>query len=303
MKMDGAKKESQLVGLMDELDNHARARDIVTKATGDKRHPGLESSDKTLDASSRPTVQSRHSTETYRADIDGLRALAILPVVAFHAFPEVIRGGFVGVDVFFVISGYLITRLIVEKLCVGVFSFNEFYSRRIKRIFPATIAVLVSCYIMGWYALMPSEYMQLGKHIAGGSGFISNFILWNESGYFDNASNTKPLLHMWSLGIEEQFYIIWPLVLYFVNKHKIRPEIIAILFFIFSFSLNILSVHNYPVAAFYSPGMRVWELSIGSILAIFTIKNRSALDVPYFLVATITRRRIKHDLLTRNPSH
>lgn len=148
----------------------------------------------------------------YRPDIDGLRAIAILSVVVFHAFPSWIKGGFIGVDVFFVISGFLISTIIFENLDKGTFSLTEFYARRIKRIFPALILVLVACFAFGWFALLADEYQQLGKHIAGGAAFISNFVLWDESGYFDNAADTKPLLHLWSLGVEEQFYIIWPLL-------------------------------------------------------------------------------------------
>jgi peptidoglycan/LPS O-acetylase OafA/YrhL len=148
----------------------------------------------------------------YRPDIDGLRAIAVLSVVAFHAFPEWITGGFIGVDIFFVISGYLISTILFENLEKGCFSFVDFYSRRIRRIFPALLLVLTSCYLAGWFTLLADEYMQLGKHMAGGASFLSNFFLWNESGYFDNIADTKPLLHLWSLGIEEQFYIFWPLM-------------------------------------------------------------------------------------------
>ena len=131
----------------------------------------------------------------YRKEIDGLRALAVIPVVLFHAGFNFFSGGYVGVDIFFVISGYLITTIIFEKLEKGVFSFSNFYARRVKRIFPALILVLFSSFIFGWFVLFPDEYKQLGKHIAGASGFVSNFILWGEEGYFDNASETKPLLH------------------------------------------------------------------------------------------------------------
>src|SRR5215831_15751110 len=147
----------------------------------------------------------------YRRDIDGLRAVAVLSVVAFHVFPNWMVGGFIGVDIFFVISGYLISTIIFENLDKDTFSFAQFYERRVKRIFPALILVLVSCFAFGWFILLPDEYKQLGKHTAGGTAFVANFVLWNESGYFDNAAETKPLLHLWSLGVEEQFYIVWPL--------------------------------------------------------------------------------------------
>jgi len=154
----------------------------------------------------------------YRPDIDGLRAIAVLAVVAFHAFPNYLKGGFIGVDVFFVISGYLISTIIFENLDKGTFSFFDFYARRIKRIFPALIVVFVTCFIFGWLELLADEFKQLGKHIAAGSSFISNIVFWNEAGYFDNAADTKPLLHLWSLGIEEQFYILWPILIWFSWK-------------------------------------------------------------------------------------
>jgi peptidoglycan/LPS O-acetylase OafA/YrhL len=155
--------------------------------------------------------------QQYRPDIDGLRALAVLAVLLFHAFPEFVPGGFIGVDVFFVISGFLISTIIFKALENNIFSFVDFYSRRIKRIFPALILVLVFCFIFGWFTLLAHEYMQLGKHISSGAGFISNLVLWNEAGYFDNDAITKPLLHLWSLGLEEQFYIVWPLLLWFAR--------------------------------------------------------------------------------------
>ena len=167
------------------------------------------------------SAQQPHlSHQKYRPDIDGLRAVAVLAVVAFHSFPSWVRGGFIGVDIFFVISGYLISTIIFENLDKGTFSFTEFYARRIKRIFPALLLVLIACFAFGWFALLADEYKQLGKHIAAGAGFISNFTLWNEAGYFDNSAETKPLLHLWSLGIEEQFYIVWPLLLWFAWKRK-----------------------------------------------------------------------------------
>jgi peptidoglycan/LPS O-acetylase OafA/YrhL len=120
----------------------------------------------------------------YRADIDGLRAIAVISVVMYHAFPSFFRGGFVGVDIFFVLSGYLISAIVLEKLHDGTFSFTEFFMRRIRRIFPALVLVLSLCLCFGWLALLPDDYKQLGKHTAGGAGFLSNFLFWKESGYF-----------------------------------------------------------------------------------------------------------------------
>jgi peptidoglycan/LPS O-acetylase OafA/YrhL len=220
--------------------------------------------------------QTDLSHPKYRADIDGLRAIAVLAVVAFHAFPNWLRGGFIGVDVFFVISGFLISTIIFENLDRGTFSFKEFYARRIKRIFPALILVLIACFAFGWFVLLADEYKQLGKHIAAGTGFVSNFVLWGEAGYFDNSAETKPLLHLWSLGIEEQFYIVWPFVLWFAWKRKFNLLTITIIVAIASFVLNIKGVKQDMVATFYSPQTRFWELLSGSLLAWFAIyKNNS----------------------------
>jgi peptidoglycan/LPS O-acetylase OafA/YrhL len=207
----------------------------------------------------------------YRADIDGLRAIAILSVVGFHAFPSLVRGGFIGVDMFFVISGFLISTIIFGSLDRNNFSFLEFYSRRIKRIFPALILVFSASYIFGWFELFADEYKQLGKHIAAGAGFVANFILWNENGYFDNTAESKPMLHLWSLGIEEQFYIVWPLLLWFAWKRKLNMLSITIAIGLISFALNIATVRTDAVAVFYSPQTRFWELLVGSVLAYITL--------------------------------
>jgi len=168
-----------------------------------------------------PSSEREHPVSLqYRTDIDGLRAIAVLFVIGYHAFPEWIKGGFIGVDVFFVISGYLITGIILSSLENENFSYTWFYTRRIKRIFPALILVLFACLGLGWLVLLPDEFAQLGKHTFAGSTFLANFVFWNESGYFDNAAATKPLLHLWSLGIEEQFYLLWPLALKKWQRHK-----------------------------------------------------------------------------------
>ena len=218
--------------------------------------------------------QAHLSHPKYRPDIDGLRAIAVLSVVAFHAFPSLVRGGFIGVDVFFVISGYLISTIIFENLDKGTFSFSEFYSRRIRRIFPALLLVLIACFAFGWFALLADEYKQLGKHIAAGAGFLSNFILWNEAGYFDNSAETKPLLHLWSLGIEEQFYIVWPLLLWFAWKRKFNLLTITVVVAVATFILNLKGVKQDMVATFYSPQTRFWELLSGSLLAWFTLYKK-----------------------------
>jgi len=166
------------------------------------------------------SVTNNLSHPKYRPDIDGLRAIAVLSVVIFHAFPKAIEGGFIGVDIFFVISGFLISTIIFENLEKRSFSFVEFYIRRIKRILPSLILVTLTSAVLGFFILLPDEYKQLGRHIYNGTTFTSNFLLLHEAGYFDNSSESKPLLHLWSLGVEEQFYIIWPLLLWIFWKTK-----------------------------------------------------------------------------------
>lgn len=207
----------------------------------------------------------------YRPDLDGLRAIAVLAVVGFHAFPDLITGGFIGVDIFFVISGFLISSIIFSNLEHENFSILEFYNRRIRRIFPALLVVMLVSLVFGWHALLATEYELLGKHIAGGAGFISNFLLWQESGYFDSAAETKPMLHLWSLAIEEQFYIFWPLLLAFTWKRQWSFLRLTALIFFASFSVGILYVGQNSTAAFYSPILRFWELMLGGVLAYFTL--------------------------------
>jgi peptidoglycan/LPS O-acetylase OafA/YrhL len=203
----------------------------------------------------------------YRADIDGLRALAIVPVVAFHAFPAAVPGGFIGVDVFFVISGYLISHVIFGSLKSGTFSFSNFYARRIRRIFPALIVVLAASLAWGWFQLFASDYARLGKHAAGGAGFVANFTFWNEAGYFDSDSEAKPLLHLWSLGIEEQFYLFWPALVYLAWKTRVNLLTVMAAVLLVSFAINVVQVRTDEVATFYAPHTRLWELLLGSTLA------------------------------------
>jgi peptidoglycan/LPS O-acetylase OafA/YrhL len=219
---------------------------------------------------SEPPGQPKTASQLdYRPDIDGLRAIAVLAVVGFHAFPAWFRGGFVGVDVFFVISGYLISTILLTGMERGSFRFSQFYIRRIRRIFPALIVVLLACMVAGWLVLFSSEYKALGKHVAGSAAFVSNFVLWNEAGYFDKAAATKPLLHIWSLGIEEQFYIVWPLLLYLVWKRKAATLALLLLLLTFSFTFNVLS--SDPAEDFYSPLTRFWELMAGAVLAYLSL--------------------------------
>lgn len=212
----------------------------------------------------------------YRPEIDGLRAIAVLLVVIFHAAPELAPGGYVGVDIFFVISGFLITGIIWEALEAKKFSLGWFYSRRVKRIFPALFLVLLFVCVVGWFMLLPDEYERLGKHVAGGAAFVSNLLLWKESGYFEVVAETKPLLHLWSLGIEEQFYIVWPLGLYVLHRLRLNLYPALLVVIALSFALNLYQVGNDPVAAFYSPFARFWELALGGLLACHGMRQADA---------------------------
>ena len=216
-----------------------------------------------------PTPHSLLNHPKYRADIDGLRALAVLSVVIFHAFPTRLVGGFIGVDIFFVISGFLISTIIFGNLRSDSFSYLEFYRRRIRRIFPALVVVLLACLGLGWFGLLAGEYQQVGRHTLGGIGFISNLMLWSEAGYdyFNTASESKPLLHLWSLAIEEQFYIVWPLLLVLLWKRRWNFIGVACGIALVSFCFNVLSFPEHAQAAFYSPLSRFWELIIGGLLA------------------------------------
>jgi peptidoglycan/LPS O-acetylase OafA/YrhL len=209
----------------------------------------------------------------YRSDIDGLRAVAVLGVVIYHAFPHALPGGFIGVDIFFVISGYLISGILYRGLAnggdgnVSPFSFREFYARRIRRLFPALITMLALTMAYGWLILLPDEFRQLGKHVAAGTLFIQNIVFWQESGYFDISANLKPLLHLWSLAVEEQFYIFFPPLLIVLWK---KPKILApamVVMLIATFILNVvMSVQN-SVSDFFLTPYRAWEFLGGSLLA------------------------------------
>jgi len=212
-------------------------------------------------------------THNYRSDIDGLRALAVVSVVIFHAFAWLVPGGYAGVDVFFVISGYLITTNILNGLNESTFTIQGFYQRRIRRIFPALVTMLALVYAFGWFVLLATEYRQLGKHVGSGASFISNIILWQESGYFDTSSAVKPLTHLWSLGIEEQFYIVWPLLLWAIFKLRLHILTSTVVLAVVSFGFGLWSLNNDVVGAYYSPVNRFWELLIGAILAAVMLKR------------------------------
>src|SRR3984957_14329216 len=206
-------------------------------------------------------------SDRYRPDIDGLRAVAVLLVVLFHAFPEAMRGGFIGVDIFFVISGFLITGIIVRELDQKRFSLVTFYNRRIRRIFPALIVVLGVTLVLGWLWMLPAVYAQLSSDVFASAAFFANIALLLQSGYFDVESARKPLLHLWSLGIEEQFYLFWPLILMLLARLRLNLLGAASVIGVASFVLNLALIGSNPVATFYLPFTRAWELLAGGALA------------------------------------
>jgi peptidoglycan/LPS O-acetylase OafA/YrhL len=207
------------------------------------------------------------SIRAYRPDIDALRAIAVLAVLGFHAFPNFVRGGFVGVDVFFVISGYLIAGILQDGLNDPEFRLRDFYARRVRRIFPSLILVMSCCLGAGWYMMLPSEFMQIGKHVVAGAAFVSNLVLWQESGYFDTAADAKPLLHLWSLGIEEQFYAVMPIAMLVGSRFFSRSRLATASFIAVLFALCVWLTRQDATAAFYAPWSRVWELLAGGWLA------------------------------------
>jgi peptidoglycan/LPS O-acetylase OafA/YrhL len=213
------------------------------------------------------TTHDADARLAYRPEIDGLRAVAVVAVVVFHAFPTALPGGFAGVDVFFVISGYLITGLLCRDHEAGRFSVAAFYAGRVRRIFPALVLVLATVLALGWHGRLDQEFQSLGKHVVAGAGFLANLSLWSESGYFDTAAELKPLLHLWSLGIEEQFYLAWPLLLALLWRRTRRLGGWILVLAVASFALDLAQVDHAPDATFYSPATRAWELFAGAWLA------------------------------------
>ncbi len=207
----------------------------------------------------------------YRSEVDGLRAIAVLPVVFFHAGFDLFSGGFVGVDVFFVISGYLITSILLKNLEDGNFSLLTFYERRARRILPALTLVVLVCIPLAVVLMNPQQLKDFAQSVLAVGFFASNFLFWHESGYFQAASEEKPLLHTWSLAVEEQFYIFFPLLLWFVvsNRRQLLVPILMVLV-LASLALSEWGWRNAPSATFFLAPARVWELLIGSICAIAT---------------------------------
>lgn len=206
----------------------------------------------------------------YRREIDGIRALALIPVILFHAGFETFSGGFVGVDVFFVISGYLITTIIMAELEKGKFSILNFYERRARRILPALFLVMFVCIPFAWFWFLPSDIRDFSQSLVAVSVFVSNILFWRESGYFDTAAELKPLLHTWSLSVEEQFYVLFPLFLILFWKLGKRWILVTLgIAFFASLAVAEWAAYAKPLAAFYLLPTRGWELLIGSFAAFY----------------------------------
>lgn len=205
----------------------------------------------------------------YRSEIDGLRALAVLPVMLFHAGVPGFRGGFVGVDVFFVISGYLITSILIHDIEAGGYSLLGFYERRVRRILPALFFVMLMCLPFAWFWMTPQDLRDFAISVAAVPVFLSNVLFWRQSDYFDTASEFKPLLHTWSLAVEEQFYLVYPLVLVYVVRHR-RDWLLALIVIAALADLAIAewAARAKPAPAFFLAPFRGWELLLGAGLAI-----------------------------------
>ncbi len=211
----------------------------------------------------------------YRREIDGLRALAVLPVILFHAGFETFGGGFIGVDVFFVISGYLITTIILSELEQGKFSIINFYERRARRILPALFLVMLVSIPFAWFLLLPQDLVSFSKSLVSISVFASNILFWTERGYFSTATELKPLIHTWSLAVEEQYYLLFPLFLIFFSRKMLLRNVLLSLLFIASFGLSVWLTDIHQDTAFFLLPMRLWELLVGSIVAIALSKKRA----------------------------
>jgi peptidoglycan/LPS O-acetylase OafA/YrhL len=210
--------------------------------------------------------RSAHSL-AYRPDIDGLRAIAVIAVLAYHAFPKLVPGGFAGVDIFFVISGFLITSIVQRQTLEKRFSLLDFYARRVLRICPALIPVVLVTFVIGAFLLSAAEMEALGANIAGAAVFVQNFVLHQQIvGYFDPGADRLPLLHLWSLAIEEQYYIVWPTILLLIGRWPSGRLLIATALLLISFFACLLTPPTEAAWAFYSPLTRVWELLVGSVL-------------------------------------
>ncbi|OQR97966.1 acyltransferase 3 [Achlya hypogyna] len=233
----------------------------------------MDSSEELKDSCDSPIEDTvkKPKPSTYRPDIDGLRALAVTPVVIFHAYPEVFPGGFVGVDVFFVISGFLISGILFKELETNRFTYTSFYTRRVRRIFPTLLLVLSVTLVLGHLYLLAPKLQALAETMLAGTLFCANLqVLALEHSYFDNDITTNPLLHLWSLGVEEQFYFVWPFLAALLVKLPFRGAVVlqvAVLVVSFVINVAFLGYHDTNNMSFYMPLSRFWEMAAGGLLA------------------------------------
>jgi peptidoglycan/LPS O-acetylase OafA/YrhL len=224
---------------------------------------------------------SNDAIQNYRRDIDGLRAISVLIVLAFHAFPEWVPGGFIGVDVFFVISGFLITGIILNDIDADRFTILRFYHRRVRRIFPALLVVLFMALIAGWALLSNHEYEQLGWHVLSSGLFFQNFALFFEAGYFDIAADYKPLLHLWSLSVEEQFYLLYPLCIFLIARTRLLIPVVGLITVLsFSACMYQTYIQREAVNSFFLPQYRFWELTAGALVQL-VMRSKGGLSVRF----------------------
>lgn len=217
----------------------------------------------------------------YRPDIDGLRAVAVMPVICFHAGLSGFSGGYVGVDVFFVISGYLITSILLGDFARGRYSIASFYERRARRILPALLTVLAFCLVAGYLVMPPFLYSEMAWGVAAVALFSSNVLFWQKSGYFEEPTDLNPLIHTWSLGVEEQFYIGFPILLWFLVRRGERVTGYTLLVLCaVSFVAAEIASRYWPSANFYLLPFRGWELAIGSLLALWQRRADPQVEVP-----------------------
>jgi len=242
----------------------AASRAVIERTS---RWPGPQSKEQVEELP--VSVALRRPVPGYRPDIDGLRAVAVISVVIFHAFPGALAGGFAGVDIFFAISGYLISQHIIETLDQGRFSLVDFYVRRIKRIYPALVTVMVATLVAGIAVMASGELRQLAADALASVAFVANIYFYMTRDYFSQGASASPLLHLWSLGVEEQYYIIWPVALFvlwrFASRRVATFAIAAAI--LLSFACSIVLSRTHAIAAFYLPFTRFWELLFGSALA------------------------------------
>lgn len=216
-----------------------------------------------------PTGRHRTDSLPYRPDIDGLRALAVIPVLLFHAELGC-TGGFVGVDIFFVISGFLISSLILKELAGGTFSLARFWERRIRRILPAFTVVVIATVAAGWFLYLPDDLKSLGESAMSQATLLSNVYFWMQAGYFSAGSDTMPLLHTWSLAVEEQYYLLFPVIMMLLARRgRVTLAATVASIAVASFVLSVVGSYSYPDATFYLLPTRAWELLAGALLALF----------------------------------